>query len=179
MNRRRRQNKNIVLIGMPGVGKTTIGKLLSQHIRRNFIDVDHYLEEKYQMTIPQMFAISEEYFRSKEREVIVELSRKKQLIISTGGGVVKMQDNMQNLKENGVIIFLQRNIADIFKTMQGDNRPLLAENPLEQLTKLYEERLPLYKSYADYEVFIQEDNIRQSIDDIMQILKARGLINKR
>ena len=82
------RQKNIVLIGMPGAGKTTVGKIVAERLHRKFIDTDVYLEQKVLMSISEMFEVSETYFREQELQAIAEISNKKQIVIATGGGVV-------------------------------------------------------------------------------------------
>ena len=98
--------KNIVLIGMPACGKSTIGYWLSKKINYPFVDVDRYLEEKENRIISDIFSNEgEEYFRELETKYLKELSEKEGIIISTGGGAVKNKENIDILKENGIIVF--------------------------------------------------------------------------
>ena len=92
--------KNIVLIGMPGSGKTTIGKILAAKLGRNFCDADHLLEKWEGTTIKELFAVSEENFRDAETRTIKKLAAARDLVIATGGGVVKRPENMELLKAN-------------------------------------------------------------------------------
>ena len=85
--------KNIILVGIMGCGKTTISKLLSEKLKMPVIDMDKYIEKKYQCTIPDMFAISEEYFRDRESEACLDMAKLDGYIISTGGGVIKRKEN--------------------------------------------------------------------------------------
>ncbi len=102
----RLKNKNIVLIGMPGCGKTTIGRSISSKLNKKFIDVDEYIECKYNKSIPQIFKENgEEYFRNIELKSVEEISNKEDSIISTGGGVIKNEQNIINLKQNGIVSF--------------------------------------------------------------------------
>ena len=128
--------KNIVLIGMPACGKSTIGYWLSKKINYPFVDVDRYLEEKENRIISDIFSNEgEEYFRELETKYLKELSEKEGIIISTGGGAVKNKENIDILKENGIIVFLNRTIDDISRENHR-NRPLL-QNP-DNIRKLYD-----------------------------------------
>ena len=100
--------KNIVLIGIMGCGKTTIAKLLADKLQRPVIDTDEYIVEKYQQTIQEMFEVSEEYFRNKETEACKDIARLDGHIVSTGGGVVLNSLNIDYLKQNGIIIYIDR-----------------------------------------------------------------------
>ena len=119
--------KNIVLIGIMGCGKTTVSLLLAEKLARPVIDIDEYLEKKYQMSIPEMFAISEAYFRERETICCQEVSKLDGYIISTGGGVIKNPENMKALKENGIVIYIDRPISMILEDVETSSRPLLKD----------------------------------------------------
>lgn len=164
-------NKNIILIGMPGCGKTTIGRLLSKRLKMKFCDVDHHIEENEGRSIPDIFQKNgEEYFRRLETKAVEEVSKYNQFIISSGGGVVKFEYNMETLKSSGIIIFINRDVDDIISDIKTDGRPLLTDGK-KKLYKLYKERINLYTKYCDYEV--RNDN---SIDEVLvkidKIVKA-------
>lgn len=162
--------KNIVLIGMPACGKSTIGYWLSQKINYPFIDADKYLEEKENRIISDIFSKEgEAYFRELETKYLRELSKKQGIIISTGGGAVKKKENIDILKQNGIIIFLNRTIEDISKE-NHENRPLLQN--IENLWKLYDERIKLYKKYADITIK-NDDDIDVIVERIVSTLKGK------
>lgn len=140
--------KNIVLIGMPGSGKTTFGMALAGKLRRPFVDADAYLEEKEGRTIQSFFAESEKAFRDAEERTIEDLSRRQNLIIATGGGVVKRSRNVARLHETGLLIFIDRRAEDIVTDVEVEKRPLLAEGP-DKVFALYKERIALYRKAAD------------------------------
>lgn len=140
--------KNIVLIGMPGSGKTTFGMALAEKLRRPFVDADAYLEEKEGRTIQSFFAESEKAFRDAEERTIEDLSRRQNLIIATGGGVVKRSRNVARLHETGLLIFIDRRAEDIVTDVEVEKRPLLAEGP-DKVFALYKERIALYQKAAD------------------------------
>ena len=140
--------KNIVLIGMPGCGKSTFGKLLARRLGRKFYDADEVLEEREQRTIKDFFAESEDAFRAAETRTLAYLAELEDAVIATGGGAVKRAENMELMKRNGVVIFLDRKPEQILGNIEGDARPLLAEDK-QRIFKLYEERIGLYRRYAD------------------------------
>lgn len=140
--------KNIVLIGMPGCGKTTFGKALAERLSRPFVDADLYLEEKEQRTIKSFFEESEKAFRDAEERTICDLAGKEGLIIATGGGVVKREINVERLHKTGLIIFIDRKAEDIAGDVEVEKRPLLKEGP-EKVFALYRERITLYRKVAD------------------------------
>lgn len=143
--------KNIVLIGMMGCGKTTVSKLLSERLKRPLIDIDEYLVDKYQMSIPSMFDISEAYFRDRESLCCQEIAELDGYIISTGGGIVKNKENCEMLRNNGIIIYLDRPIDSICEDVDTSSRPLLKDGT-DKLYQLYKERHPLYIDNCDYHI---------------------------
>lgn len=136
---------NIVLIGMPACGKTSIGKMLESRLSKCVIDTDELLVKKAEKSIPDIFnEFGEEYFRGLEIDVVEETSSLNSKIISTGGGIVKNEINIDNLKSNGRVYFIDRPLELLITT---DNRPLSSNR--QDLEKRYNERYGLYTSYAD------------------------------
>jgi len=162
--------KNIVLIGMPACGKSTIGYWLSKKIGYPLLDTDKYLEEKENRIISDIFSNEgEEYFRNLETKYLKELSEKEGLIISTGGGAVKKKENIDILKKNGIVIFLNREINDISKE-NHKHRPLLQD--INNIQKLYDERIDLYKKYSDI-IIKNNDDMGIIVDRIITALKGK------
>ena len=140
--------KNIVLIGMPGCGKSTFGKRLAKKMGRSFYDADTVLEEREARTIKDFFAESEDAFRAAETRTLAYLAELEGVVIATGGGAVKRAENMELMKRKGVVVFLDRKPEQILDNIEGDARPLLAADK-QRIFKLYEERIDLYRKYAD------------------------------
>lgn len=161
--------KNIVLIGIMGSGKTTFGHLLSQKTGHEMIDLDDYLVERFNMSIPDMFAISEDYFRSHETICCQEVSALDSKIISTGGGVIKRQENIDYLKKNGVVFYIDRPIKDIVEDVDPSGRPLLKEGP-EKLYALDKERRDKYLKACDYHI-LNDGSLEKVVDDILKIME--------
>lgn len=154
--------KNIVLIGMPGSGKTTIAKLLKERLDKPMLDLDNCIEKYYEESIDSMFKQSEDYFRKNESFICQLFKDKEGYIISCGGGVVKRTENIQYLKENGIIYFLDRTIEHIMNDIDIEARPLLQAGE-QRLFDLYQERYPLYLKAAD----VMIDN-NASIEETLQ-----------
>lgn len=154
---------NIVLIGMPSTGKTTIGKMLEEKLGKEFFDLDDMIIAKAGKSIPEIFQESGETgFRAIETEVAIEASKMNNKIIATGGGVVKHKVNMDFLRLNGITIFIDR---DIDKLISSDpNRPLSSSK--QALQQMYKERYPLYQKYAAY-IAVNNANIEETVDDIV------------
>lgn len=146
-----KSRKNIVLIGLPGSGKTTLGRALAQKLGRPFYDADEVLVQREGRSVASLFAVSEECFREAEERTIDFLSRKEGAVIATGGGAVKRPVNMRRLRRGGFVIFLDRPPARIASDVEVRTRPLLARGPGAIFT-LCEERLPLYRKYGDAHV---------------------------
>lgn len=161
-----KMSKNIVLIGMPGSGKTTLGKIISEKVGFKFVDIDQYIEVKSGKVIPELFSKGEDYFRNLEREAVHELSKEKTLLIATGGGVIKNDLNIKDLKENGVIVFIDRPVDNIAKDVEVANRPLLKDGP-HKLYDLFHERYELYKKYCDFHV-MNDSDIENTVEMIIE-----------
>ncbi|MBE6928286.1 MAG: shikimate kinase [Ruminococcaceae bacterium] len=139
------QMRNIILIGMPGCGKSSVGRLLAQKTGREFYDSDAWIEEKYG-PIPTFFAqFGEEAFRNVETEALRALSAKTGCVIATGGGCVMREENLQLLRQNGRIIWLQRPTNEL----STENRPISQSTDLDALYAL---RRPLYEKFADMRI---------------------------
>ena len=159
------QMKNIILIGMPGCGKTTVGTHLSQLLGRELIDADQYLVEKAQKSIPEIFSQDgEASFRQLETEVLSELCMHSGLIIATGGGCVTRPENFKHLHQNGLIIWLQRPIEQL----ATDGRPLSKANKLEDL---YHSRMPMYQAFSDY-IIQNHSTAISAAQEIVKLLDA-------
>ncbi|MBR4990579.1 MAG: shikimate kinase [Oscillospiraceae bacterium] len=140
------QMGNIVLIGMPGCGKTTVGQLLAAKTGKPFADSDALIEELAGKPIPQIFAQDgEDVFRQWETKALKQLGKQSGLVIATGGGCVTREHNRSLLRQNGIVVWLKRDI-DQLPTV---GRPLSQTNPLSEL---YQIRKPLYKAFADLSV---------------------------
>ena len=114
--------KNIVLIGMPGCGKSTLGRLLAQHLKRPFYDADNVLEKLEGKTIKELFAVSEACFRDAETRAVRHLSELEGCVIAAGGGVVKRSENIEVLKNGGIIVFIDRLPEKIVQDIDTESR---------------------------------------------------------
>ena len=161
----------IVLIGMPGCGKSTIGKLVSKELNIKFFDMDKYIENMTSRTIPQLFEQGEDYFRDFETLACRELSEKSNILISSGGGVVKRKENIEILNKKSYIIFIDRPLQDLLNDIDISNRPLLKDGK-EKIIKLYEERYELYKSAAD-KIVNNDNHIRDTINEVKKIINEQ------
>lgn len=158
------QMQNIVIIGMPGSGKTAVSTMLAERLGRKILDTDMIVSEKAGMTIPEIFAAQGEAgFRKLETEATAEVGKLSGNIISTGGGVVTVADNYELLHQNGVIVWIERDTNKLAR----DGRPISLSSDLNEL---YAARLPLYERFAD----IKADNngdINDTVNAIMEMIK--------
>lgn len=169
--------KNIVLIGMPGCGKSTIGKVLSKKLGMKFIDIDIVIEKQEKCTISQLFQQGEEHFRNQEAKAVQSLENEDSSVIAAGGGVVKRASNMDSLRKNGIVIYIDRSIKDILMDIDISTRPLLAGGR-ERLEQLYRERCFLYRKYSDFTV-TNKGKITETVENIIYMLRnMRGGINE-
>ncbi len=153
--------ENIVLIGMPSCGKSTVAKELSNLTKRELIDIDQLIVNTHKMSITDIFAkFGEEVFRKWESEAIKEAAKKSGAIIATGGGAVLNKHNVDALRQNGRIYFIDRPLEMLFPT---SDRPL-AQNT-DAIIRLYDERYPIYMSAAD-SIVINNKSISELIDGI-------------
>lgn len=162
------QMENIILIGMPGCGKSTVGKLLAQRLGRSFVDADSRIVDAAGMSIPEIFAHSgEEGFRQIETQVLSDLGMRSGLVIATGGGCVTQERNYPQLHQNGICVWLTRDLAKL----PTDGRPLSQKGKLEQM---YQIRKPLYERFADVTVS-NDAAVEDCVTMILEYLNHGGL----
>ncbi len=145
------RSTNIILVGMMGAGKTTIGKALASSLDKEFVDSDHEIQERTGVKIPVIFEIEGEAgFRKRESEALLELSQKRNIILATGGGAILNPENRQLLKRSGIVIYLRASVNDLYRRTRHDkNRPLLqTQNLYARLNELYVQRDALYRETA-------------------------------
>ena len=153
---------NIVLIGMPGCGKSTIGRKLAEKTGRRFVDIDELIVQREGRSIPSIFEEGgEELFRQIEIAAVESLKHETGAVIACGGGVVTREENYYSLAENGRLIFINRDID----VLPVDGRPISQSTPL---ARLYAQRLPLYRSWCDAEV----ENNGKTLDEVTEEIQA-------
>ncbi len=146
-----KSQENIILVGMPGCGKSTLGRLVAEKLGRELVDTDVEIVKLAGKSIPEIFAEDgEDLFRDYESQVAENVGKMTGAVVATGGGIVKREKNYRPLHRNGKIVFLHRDINEL----DTDGRPLSQRDGVK---KLYKERLPLYRSYADCEIIVSKD----------------------
>ena len=160
----RGQMENVILIGMPGCGKTTIGQLLSRRLGKKFLDADTVLEERAGRPITQIIPQEgEAFFRRLESEVLEDLGKQSGLVIATGGGCVTIPANYTSLHRNGAIVWLKRDLT----ALPTEGRPLSMAGHLEQM---YAKRGPLYEAFSDFAVE-NSGTPEETAEEIMRLMK--------
>ena len=153
---------NIVLIGMPGCGKTILSEILSKKLLKEFIDTDEKIQEYFGEKVSEIFKNhGEKMFRKLESTIIEKYGKESNLILSTGGGAVIDKENYYSLKQNSRIYWIKRDL----NKLETKNRPL--SKNLDQLKKLYEERKPMYKRFSD-KIIYNNDTIDNAVQNILE-----------
>lgn len=165
-------NKNIVLCGFMGSGKTVTGKSLAQKLGMEFIDLDQYIENEQNMTVSDIFAkFGEPHFRKLESEAAAFLGKSQNKVIACGGGTVVNPDNARALKVNGEIFYLQVNAETVKNRLKNDTtRPLLAKDKENAVNSLLSARAPIYEAAADH-IIDSNGSIEFAVEQILNIIK--------
>lgn len=163
---------NLVLIGFMGSGKSTVGKLLAKVLEMNFIDTDLEIEKEQGKTVQNIFSeFGEEYFRNLEKEMCKKLSKVNNTVISTGGGVILNKENIDNLKEDAVVFFLDVHKKTLYnRLISSKGRPLLQGDELwEKINKVLGERIDRYRNYADFVVKVMYEVPYETMEEIKKV----------
>ena len=161
--------KKLILIGLPGSGKTTVGGLLARQLGLPFRDCDPQVERLAGRTVAQLFSSGEECFRRWEMAALQELCAGEDCVLATGGGAVLRPENRALLRRSGVLFWLDRPVADIERTLEIESRPLLAGGG--SLETLRRQREALYRICADYA--IREDTAQAAAEAIAAIWREQ------
>ncbi|OGI00097.1 MAG: hypothetical protein A2Y25_04200 [Candidatus Melainabacteria bacterium GWF2_37_15] len=164
-------NKNIVLIGLMGSGKSTIGKCLAEKTSMEFFDTDELIIQKAGKPISKIFEdAGEPFFRDLESEAIEEVSKKQNAVISTGGGAVLRDENMENLKKSGILFFLQASPETLYERVKDDkSRPLLrGDDPAGILRRILIARTPFYEQ-ANFNINTENSTVEQVCEEILRL----------
>lgn len=165
---------NIILVGLPGAGKSSIGELLAEKLNFHFIDTDILIEKKENSSITEIFSTKgEQYFRNVETEIISSLSNLQNTVISIGGGAFQKEENRNLLKNIGKTIYLHAEISAIYERIKTEkNRPLLnCDNPKSKLQSLYEERHAIFKT-ADFVIDTSSLDLNSVVENILRFINA-------
>lgn len=150
--RHKLQSGNLILVGMMGSGKTTMGRTLARHLGKVFVDSDEEIQKRTGVNIPHIFDVEgEPGFRVRETAALADLVKRDNMVLATGGGVVLVEQNRALLKQSGIVVYLRASVHDLWhRTRHDRNRPLLqTADPYGKLMELYQQRDPLYRQVAD------------------------------
>lgn len=167
--------QNIFLIGPMGAGKSTLGRLLAQELKYPFYDSDQIIEERCGASVAWIFDLEgEEGFRQREAQIIDELTRKRGLVLATGGGVILRPENREHLRTRGTVVYLRTTVdQQLHRTGKSKQRPLLnTPDPRQRLQQLSEQRNPLYLAVADLIIDTDERPPRQVMLEIKKHLQT-------
>ena len=167
--------RNIFLIGMMAVGKSTVGLQLAKQLGLEFFDTDRVIEERAGADIAWIFDVEgEDGFRDREETVLDELTQREGVVLATGGGVILRPANRQHLASRGTVVYLRTTLERLVARTRNDRRrPLLADGDVEAtLERLMDERADLYAQTADIEVFAAKGSAASLVQDIMAKLEA-------
>ena len=158
----RKQMENIVLVGMPGCGKSTVGGMLAALLHKKFLDIDAEIVKQAGMSIPEIFQKSgEDGFREWETQVLTQIGKESGLVIATGGGAVTRSENYPLVHQNGRIVWLKRSIH----SLPTDDRPLSQKNRLEEM---YAVRKPMYEAFSDCAV-VNDGDLNETVKQILEV----------
>ena len=165
--------KNIYLVGFMGSGKSTVGKILAEKLNMKFVDIDKLIEEKEGMKIKDIFEQKgESYFRELERKQIEAIVNQEGLVVSTGGGLGANLDNMNLMKKNGDVVWLDVSLNTVLDRLKNDqDRPLLKQ-PTEKIKQLFEERKNVYR-LANIRINADKKTPSQIVEEILTKIKRR------
>ena len=167
------------LVGLPGSGKTTVGRQLARRLRLRFVDSDHAIEERLGCSIREFFEREgEAKFRDIEEEVIDSLTQVEASIVSTGGGAVLRERNRRHLHERGKVIYLKSTPEELFRRLRHDsNRPLLqVADPMGRLRDLFDQRDPLYREVSHFVLETGRPSVSTLVNMIVMQLELSGLL---
>jgi len=166
---------NLFLVGMPGCGKSTLGRLLAKRLNKTFYDADTELERRLGVSIPLIFELEgEPGFRDREEAVLSDLVGLANVVLSTGGGAILRPANRERLSQGGTVLYLHAPPATLWeRTRRSKHRPLLqAPDPFERLKEIYAFRDALYRETADFVVESDQEQVIRLAQRLEQQLRA-------
>jgi len=173
-----KKRDRILLVGMMGAGKTTVGRALAGRLGYTYMDSDHQVEARTGQTVREIFERrGEAAFREDERHALNEaLAVDRPLVVSVAGGAVLDPHNRERLRNSGLVVWLKASPETLARRVAGQahetgHRPLLGDAPLEALTRLYRDRAPLYEQLADVVIDVEERTAEQAVQEVLAHLE--------
>ena len=168
-------SRNIVLVGFMGAGKSLVANKLAKRCQRQIVSTDRLIEEQENKPIAEIFSQKgEAYFRALEKEIVLKIADRKNLIVDCGGGIVINQENIENLRKQGTIFYLFATPEMIYENIKDQkHRPLLqVKDPLEKIRELLDQRKVFY-AQADYTIDTCHQSLDQACDEILKIMSPK------
>ena len=168
---------NLFLVGLPGSGKSTLGRQLARRLGKTFVDADHELEQALGVTIATIFEIEgEASFRDREETALAAIVERSDIVLATGGGVVIRPANRARLRDNGTVVYLHAEPLTVFgRVRKSRHRPLLnTPDKLARLEELYRDRDPLYRDVADHVVGHDRHEMARFVDMLEAELRKQA-----
>lgn len=172
----------IILVGMPGSGKSTVGRHLARHLGRRFVDSDHEIEHQIGQPIRAYFEQQgEAAFRDLEQATLERLCGQGGMVLATGGGSVLRPANRDVLSASGVVVYLRSTPEDLYRRLRHDTqRPLLqVGDPLKRLRELFQERDPLYRATARFVIETGRPSVPTLVNMILMQLELAGIVDSQ
>ncbi len=167
-------DRNIILVGLMGAGKSTIGRNLAKALNKEFYDSDRVIEERTGVDIATIFEIEgEQGFRDREEQVILELCQQNNIVLATGGGSILRESNRKNMIKRGHVVYLRTSAELLYSRIRHDKkRPLMqTDSPLDTLKKLLDDREPHYMEVADTVVMTGKQKVAVIVRRVEEALK--------
>ena len=168
--------QNIILVGLMGAGKSTIGRSLAKQLKKDFYDSDRVIEERTGVDISTIFEIEgEQGFREREEQVIAELCQMENIVLATGGGCILREINRKNMQKGGHVVYLRTSANLLYSRIRFDkSRPLMqTKSPIDTLRKLLNDREPFYMEVSDTVIMTGKQKINTLVKKATTILKGK------
>lgn len=166
--------RHVFLIGMPGCGKSSLGKKVASTLRIPYVDMDRRITEAVGCSVTDIFErYGEQAFRNAETNTLIQLTREQPSLVSTGGGTVLREENRAIMRNSGVIVLIDRPLEDIMGDIKLDRRPLLAQKGLGEVERLYHQRIDTYRAVADF-VLSNNSGYYAGLSALEQIMRHMG-----
>lgn len=160
---------NIILTGMMGCGKSTVGRILAERLGLELVDTDREIEKRERRSIPDIFSVKgEAYFRNCELETVLELDGRENLVVACGGGLPMREDCIRPLKESGLVFFLRRDPGETYDAIPKEGRPL-AQDGRDAFIERFREREPVYRRWADH--IVEARSAAKAVNIIFEIYR--------